>query len=415
MKKGKVILIPLVVFLLVGYAMAAGAAALSLVPSKAEIGQGESFTLAIKVDDATGVAGCAFTLVYPQAALTLATTPVSTGFFKLFNDEQQNADPAQIYPYEKNTATTGEVRLSGAYINTDLSTGGGGKYTGGQTLFTINFTVKNDATAGSYNIELKQTQVCNGPLGWGTDANNNGQYDDGDVKVGAPILIKAFSKEDDAWSTNSITDDFETLISSFDTNPQTSFSVTEASTEETYNITIQSSWNLLAIPAIPSNSSIGTLFVGIKDNIASSWKWENNSWAVYLPSLSQEDASTYISSKGFTEITTITGGEGFWVNSEASQTLSVQGSQPETVSYSLNSGWNLVGLKTNQTQSITDLISGNESDISSVWKWDNSSWAVYMPGGGTEAYASSKGFSVLQSIAPNEGFWVNADKALTLN
>ena len=81
----------------------------------------------------------------------------------------------------------------------------------------------------------------------------------------------------------------------------------------------------------------------------------------------------------------------------------------------LKKGWNLIGLKSNEAKSITTLISGNTDNIASVWKWDSGAWAVYLPGGGTEAYAESKGFSVLENINPGEGFWVNAIQQITLD
>ena len=82
----------------------------------------------------------------------------------------------------------------------------------------------------------------------------------------------------------------------------------------------------------------------------------------------------------------------------------------------MSAGWNLVGLKGDQGKTIDDLISGNESSIASVWKWENSSWAVYLPGedDGGAAYAQSKGFALLTDIEPGEGFWVNCAQVVEL-
>ncbi|RLB88572.1 MAG: hypothetical protein DRH26_13325 [Deltaproteobacteria bacterium] len=115
-------------------------------------------------------------------------------------------------------------------------------------------------------------------------------------------------------------------------------------------------------------------------------------------------------------LSTIEPGEGFWVNSVGSENISLEGT-PATGSLTLSAGWNLVGLKTSETKAVTDFISGNEAKIASVWKWENSSWAVYLPGqddGGIE-YAESKGFTVLSNINPGEGFWVNATQKITLD
>ncbi|MBA3014023.1 MAG: hypothetical protein FP815_03610 [Desulfobulbaceae bacterium] len=77
--------------------------------------------------------------------------------------------------------------------------------------------------------------------------------------------------------------------------------------------------------------------------------------------------------------------------------------------------WNLAGLTSGQEKSISQLISGKESQITSIWKWvDNTTWGVYLPSAGatqTASYASSKGFEVITSIKPGEGFWVNVAPA----
>ncbi len=68
----------------------------------------------------------------------------------------------------------GEIKLSGAYINTDPNVGGGGAYEGAQTLFTAHFRVKSGAPLGPFTLELQQTMLCNGPAGWGVDHNHKG-------------------------------------------------------------------------------------------------------------------------------------------------------------------------------------------------------------------------------------------------
>ena len=130
--------------------------------------------------------------------------------------------------------------------------------------------------------------------------------------------------------------------------------------------------------------------------------------------MSAEDLDNYIDSKGFYLMTDISSGEGFWVNSSTEQTLTVSGTQPVDTSCSLTDGWNLNGLKSNETKAITDFIDGKEDKITSIWKWLNNTWAVYLPGGDTDTYAQSKGFSVLGEINPGEGFWVNCTVEVTL-
>ncbi|RLB86333.1 MAG: hypothetical protein DRH26_17435, partial [Deltaproteobacteria bacterium] len=182
----------------------------------------------------------------------------------------------------------------------------------------------------------------------------------------------------------------------------------ECSGEETDQVETGTGWSLLC-SRISFNAADK---LSNADKFVSAWKWENGGWAVYL---SGGGTQAYAESKGFAVLSTINPGEGFWVNSVGSETLSISGT-PATGSLSLTQGWNLAGLKSDQGKSITDLISGNETIIVSVWKWQDGGWAVYLPGedDGGAAYAAGKGFSPLGDVNPGEGFWVNATQQTTL-
>jgi len=193
--------------------------------------------------------------------------------------------------------------------------------------------------------------------------------------------------------------------------------VTITGVNPTCQISLAEGWNLICLCREPIDSSINVVLSDTKNNIASAWKWENNKWAVYLPGFTQEQVAAYIESKGFNQMTNITCGEGFWINSSINQSLSVSGAQLSDTGISLAKGWNLVGLKSGQGETVTTLISGNEGNIASLWKWKDGGWAVYLPGedDGGAAYAQSKGFSVLTNIYPGEGFWVNATQQTALD
>jgi len=77
----------------------------------------------------------------------------------------------------------------------------------------------------------------------------------------------------------------------------------------------------------------------------------------------------------------------------------------------LSAGWNLLG---NGGASPIDAatVFADTTKITTVWKWNRTSskWAFYAPSLGASAlatYASDKGYDVLTSISPKEGFWVN--------
>ena len=205
---------------------------LSLVPSKSTVAQGESITLDILIDEAAGVAGCTFTVHYPGNVLSLAESPVTTAFFDI-----AGTDSASIYTWSQNSQTTGMVKLSGAIINSDPDTGGGGKFNGNQTLFTLYFQVEEDAALDSYSFELTETQLCNGPGGWGTDSNSNGKCDETDVYETPPIIVQAYSKDSNQWGGSDLNDDFASLLDDFTQNPTASIQITKSTSVTTTTTT----------------------------------------------------------------------------------------------------------------------------------------------------------------------------------
>jgi len=88
------------------------------------------------------------------------------------------------------------------------------------------------------------------------------------------------------------------------------------------------------------------------------------------------------------------------------------------VPFNLIKGWNLLGNSSASAIDVTTAFS-DKSKFTTVWTWNKaaSKWAFYSPSmTSTEltAYALNKQYDVLTSIAPKEGFWVNAATAATL-
>lgn len=84
----------------------------------------------------------------------------------------------------------------------------------------------------------------------------------------------------------------------------------------------------------------------------------------------------------------------------------------------LTAGWNLLG---NASAAPIDVATtfGDAARIAAVWKWNRRAgvWALYAPSMDTAAltrYTQDKGYDVLSSIEPKEGFWVQALTAVSL-
>lgn len=92
----------------------------------------------------------------------------------------------------------------------------------------------------------------------------------------------------------------------------------------------------------------------------------------------------------------------------------------------VNSNWSLIG---NGRNAVVDVVStfgtksapvaGISDGITTVWKWDaaHAKWAFFSPTMDLDqlaTYSASKGYVVLKSILPGEGYWVNASKPVTI-
>ncbi len=93
------------------------------------------------------------------------------------------------------------------------------------------------------------------------------------------------------------------------------------------------------------------------------------------------------------------------------RTVSVSGDEVLSDTISLSEGWNLKGLQSHDPIDVEDVFSGKQW---TVWKWaeDDNNWAVYIAylEDGGAAYAEAKGFNLLKTISPGEGFWVNTQQ-----
>ena len=91
---------------------------------------------------------------------------------------------------------------------------------------------------------------------------------------------------------------------------------------------------------------------------------------------------------------------------------------PVSYGLSLPQGWSLLGNSLNQALSVASLY-GDSNTVTSVWKWDTSTlgWQFYTPlmdAAALQTYATGKGYGVVTTINPGEGYWVNAKAQPTL-
>jgi DNA-binding beta-propeller fold protein YncE len=187
---------------------------------------------------------------------------------------------------------------------------------------------------------------------------------------------------------------------------------------DTTALKLLASWNLVG-NGVNAAVDVATTF-GNAANVATVWKWVPSTakWAFYTPSLVGQVLTDYANSKGYDVLTTIAGGEGYWVN--ANQGLSVNVPNGSTVNVSavgptLVRGWNLVSVGESATPK--QFCDAQSAGVTTLWAWDatRSSWYFYAPAldtsGGLTSYVNSKGYldftANSKTLGPGVGFWVN--------
>ena len=85
---------------------------------------------------------------------------------------------------------------------------------------------------------------------------------------------------------------------------------------------------------------------------------------------------------------------------------------PVSYSLAMQPGWNLLGNSLSRSLEVASLFN-DASAVNTVWKWDAGAmiWQMYTPlmdAAALQTYAASKGYGVLTTINPGEGYWVNA-------
>jgi sugar lactone lactonase YvrE len=181
----------------------------------------------------------------------------------------------------------------------------------------------------------------------------------------------------------------------------------------TASVAVGAGWNLLGNGSTAALSFSDAALFGDASKVASVWKWRNTSgkWALYSPSMTAQELTTYAAGQGYEVLASLDTGEGFWVNAKAAFSVSLPSASTvslATVQTGLKSGWNLVSVGA----------IGNASDITatSVWAWDNarSAWYFYASdlsaSGGLAPYLQSNGYLSFatdgKTFGLGTGFWV---------
>ncbi|MBI2959382.1 MAG: hypothetical protein HYY28_03645 [Betaproteobacteria bacterium] len=229
----------------------------------------------------------------------------------------------------------------------------------------------------------------------------------------------------ESLSLPAITDTTTTTTAAGATTTTSTASTTTTTLTGTVTLNFTPGWNLVG------NSANGTLDVaaalGDAAKVTTVWKWVASSakWAFYTPSLVGQALTDYATSKGYDVLTTIGGGEGFWVNAKEPFTAQLPaGSSVYSASFQgMAPGWNLIAVGDNptpsgfnRTLSLTPPAAGDiPLNVITLWAWDAAqmNWYFYAPGleknGTLASYIASKSYLDfgIRTLDPATGFWVN--------
>ena len=186
-------------------------------------------------------------------------------------------------------------------------------------------------------------------------------------------------------------------------------------------------WNLLGNPV---NQSIAVAAkLGDAAKVNSVWKWDSVAakWQFYAPGMSAAELQGYATSQGYTVLSEIQAGDGFWVNAKTQADLgTLSGAAINLRQSSLSTGWNLVSTASaitpqdfNLSLSTTPPTAGQVPvNMESLWAWDEvrSQWYFYAPaldaqGGSALAnYIKAQNYedfgSNAKALGNGVGFWV---------
>jgi len=185
-------------------------------------------------------------------------------------------------------------------------------------------------------------------------------------------------------------------------------------------------WNLLGNGANTA-LNVATTF-GDSTQVTSVWKWiaPKAAWAFYSPAMTDGGAA-YAASNGYDPLSSIGGGEGFWVNAKTTFSASLlAGTAINSASFkNLGGGWTLIATADSATPGefnnaigLTLPVAGAiPNNLTSLWAWDaaQAKWYFYSPNldasGGLASFAQNAGYldfaAANKKLGSGTGFWVN--------
>jgi len=164
---------------------------------------------------------------------------------------------------------------------------------------------------------------------------------------------------------------------------------------DTFILPLSEGWNLISIPLVPEDSSVGSVLSQVSGSYSIVWAYDASDsadpWKKYDPSVPFGN-----------DLSEIKPGKGYWIMMTADDTLSVTGPLPDKSIPDMGSGWNLIGYNFLTEEPVSDALSPVSGDYSIVWAYDSSDYADPW-----KKYDPSVPFgNDLTEMEPGRGYWI---------
>lgn len=222
-------------------------------------------------------------------------------------------------------------------------------------------------------------------------------------------------------STTTTTTTTSTTTTAITSTTTTLGSTTTTTLAPSGSLNLVQGWNLVG-NGTDTPIDVTTAFVDTS-KFVTIWKWAaaQGTWAFHAPSLAAQGGAVlkdYVASKGYQLLTTIAGGEGFWVNATQPAIVNVPNGNVISIpalSSNMVKGWNLVSVGESATPK--QFCDAQSFGVTSLWAWDTpaNAWYFYSPSldasGGLGTYITGKGYLDFtqhsKTLGNGLGFWVN--------
>jgi len=163
------------------------------------------------------------------------------------------------------------------------------------------------------------------------------------------------------------------------------------------SIELVAGWNFIGLPLNPGSSAIEDVLADIIDDVEIVWYYDGatTTWYYFIPD-------------GPQNLTEMTDGKGYWIETTNPRTLIINGTEPLLpYDIQLTAGWNLISLPETPSNSTIEVVLADIIDyVEIVWYYDGSTttWYYFIPDGPQN----------LTEMTEGKAYWIEMTDANTL-